>query len=176
MSHWPGILNEEFWPFAIRHACTFHNASLRPDLGKPPHHLFIGNKAPWIMEDFCVFGSPVFVLDKKLQDGDSLAKWKAHSWLGIYVGQSLVHSGNVLVIYNPWTTHISPQFHVVFHDHFSTVTSHPSEFSDAFFERLYNNSTWFHTDTYADTNDLSSLMRVGQNLRSPKTSLKMQRK
>jgi hypothetical protein len=60
------------------------------------------------MEDFRVFGSPTFVLDKKLQDGDSLSKWKARSWIGIYVGHSLVHSGNVPVIYNPRTTHISP--------------------------------------------------------------------
>jgi hypothetical protein len=53
------------------------------------------------MEDFRVFGSPVFVLDKKLQDGDSLAKWKACSWLVVYIGHSLVHSGNFPVIYNP---------------------------------------------------------------------------
>jgi len=27
-SQWPSVLNEEFWPFAIRHACTFHNSSI----------------------------------------------------------------------------------------------------------------------------------------------------
>jgi hypothetical protein len=154
MANWPGIVNEEFWPFAIRHACTFHNASIRTDLGKSPHHLFTGNKAPWSMDDFRVFGSPVFVLDKKLQDGDSLAKWKARSWLGVYVGHSLVHSGNAPVIYNPRTTHISPQFHVVIDDNFSTVTSKPSELSADFITRLYNNSTWFHDDLYTNTSDL----------------------
>jgi hypothetical protein len=57
---------------------------------------------------FCVFGSPVYVLDKKLQDGDSPPKWKARSWIGVYDGHSLAHSGNVPVVYNHYTTHISP--------------------------------------------------------------------
>jgi hypothetical protein len=150
MANWPGVINEEFWPFAIRHACTFHNASIRSDILS----LFTGNKAPWSMEDFRVFGSPVFVLDKKLQYGDSLAKWKARSWLGIYVGHSLVHSGNVPVIYNPSTTHVSPQFHVVFDDQFSTVSSNPSDFSNEFYTKLYNNSTWFYNDVFTNTDDL----------------------
>ncbi len=75
MSRWPGIITEEFWPFAIRHACTFHNASICSDLNKSPHHLFTGVPAPWKLEDFRVFGCPVFVLDKRLQDGDTLPKW-----------------------------------------------------------------------------------------------------
>jgi hypothetical protein len=28
MANWPGIVDEEFWPFAIRHACTFHILSI----------------------------------------------------------------------------------------------------------------------------------------------------
>jgi len=48
-----------------------------------------------------VFGSPAFVLDKRLQDGDSLPKLKACSWQDVYIGPSLVHARNVPVIYNP---------------------------------------------------------------------------
>ena len=113
IAKWPGTATEEFWLFAIWHACTFHNASIRSSTGKWPHHMFTGLKAPWRLEDFRVFGSPVYVLDKCLQDGDSLAKWKACSWLGFYFGQSLVHAGNVPIIYNPIMTHVSLQFHVV---------------------------------------------------------------
>jgi hypothetical protein len=154
IANWPGVVNEEFWPFAIRHACTFHNASIRSDTGKSPHHLFTGNPAPWKMEDFRVFGSPVFVLDKKLQDGDSLSKWKARSWMGVYVGHSLAHAGNVPVIYNPQTTHITPQFHVIFDDQFSTVSTNSSELTTEHFEDLYNKSTWLHKDDFAETEDL----------------------
>jgi hypothetical protein len=62
-----GIITKEFWPFAVCHACTFHNALIRADLGKSPHHLFTGSVAPWKLEDFHVFGSPVFVLIKSFR-------------------------------------------------------------------------------------------------------------
>jgi hypothetical protein len=79
-----------------------------------------------------------------------LPKWKARSWLGVYIGHSLVHSGNVPVIYNPLTTHITPQFHSVFDDKFSTVTGSPSNLNDQLFANLYNNATWLHKDEYAE--------------------------
>ncbi len=86
MSQWLGTVNKEFWTFVVRHASTFHNASIHCDIGKSPHHMFTSLPAPWKLEDFCIFGSPAFVLDKRLQDGDSLPKWRARCWLGVYVG------------------------------------------------------------------------------------------
>jgi hypothetical protein len=153
MAHWPGVVTEEFWPFAIRHACTFHNASIRQGYHRSPHHLFTGAPAPWKMDDFRVFGCPVFVLDKRLQDGDNLQKWKARSWLGIYIGHSLQHVGNVPVIYNPITTHISPQFHVVFDDSFTTVSTQNAPLSDSFYQSLYDKSQWLYKDNFATTQD-----------------------
>jgi hypothetical protein len=41
--------------------------------------------------------------------------------MGIYVGQLPSHASNVALILNPQTGHISPQFHVVFDDNFTTV-------------------------------------------------------
>jgi hypothetical protein len=154
MTHWPGIVTEEFWPFAVRHACTFHNASIRQGATKSPHHLFTGVPAPWKIEDFRVFGCPVFVLDKRLQDGDSLPKWKSRSWLGVYIGHSLQHAGNVPVIYNPSTTHVSPQFHVVFDDKFSTVSSTPQAINNEFLKTLFKKSQWLFKDDFATQHDL----------------------
>jgi hypothetical protein len=154
MEHWPDIVTKEFWPFAVRHACTFHNASIWQDLGKSPHHLFTGNIAPWKLEDFHVFGSPAFILDKRLQDGDSLPKWKAQSWLGIYVGLFLLHSSNVPVIYNPLTMHISPQFHVVHDDQFTTISTDSSKLTDTLYSSLLQKPTWQHSDNYATIDDL----------------------
>jgi hypothetical protein len=85
-----------------------YNASICLDAGHSPHHMFIGSIAPWPLEGFRVFGLPVYALDKRLQDGDSLPKWRARSWLGVYMGQSLGHAGNVPIINNPITMHISP--------------------------------------------------------------------
>ncbi len=41
--------------------------------------------------------------------------------MGIYVDGSPSHASNVALILNPRTEHISPQFHVVFDDDFTTV-------------------------------------------------------
>jgi hypothetical protein len=89
---WPGVVTEEFWPFAFRRACTFHNVSIHSDLNKTPRHLFTGIPAQWKLDDFRVFGCPVFILDKHLQDSDTFPKWRSRSWLGMYVGQSLQHA------------------------------------------------------------------------------------
>jgi hypothetical protein len=104
--------------------------------------MFTGQVAPWHLENFRVFGSPVYVLDKRLQDGDSLAKWKARSWLGVYIGHSLVHAGNVPVVYNPTTTHISPQYHVVFDDQFTSVGKSAISIPDDFFSKLFTSASW----------------------------------
>jgi hypothetical protein len=76
MAKWPTTITEEFWPFALFHACTFHNASIRHESGLSPHRMFTGEDAPWRVEHFHVFGSLVFVLhkQKQLQYGDSLPK------------------------------------------------------------------------------------------------------
>jgi hypothetical protein len=82
MANWPGVVTKEFWPFALWHACTFHNASICPDVQLSRHTLFTGTVTPWNLKDFRVFGCPVFVLDKQLQDGDSLGKWKILQLVG----------------------------------------------------------------------------------------------
>jgi hypothetical protein len=116
--------------------------------------MFTGEEAPWKMEHFCIFGSPVFVLAKKLQDGDLFLKWKAQSWLGVYVGHSLQHEGNIPVVYSPATTHISPQFHVAYDNQFMTVASTSRLFLDDFYNKLFHMAKWQHTDAYAETSDL----------------------
>jgi len=145
MASWPTTVTEEFWTFVVHYACTFHNALIRVDTERSPHHMFTGSLAPWKLQDFRVFGSPAYVLDKCLQDGDSLRKWKARSWLGVYVGVSLIHAGNVPVIYNPITTHVSPQFHVVHDDKFTSALRPMSTLSDNYFEQLYKKAQWLYT-------------------------------
>ncbi len=146
MAQWPTVVNKEFWPFAICHACTFHNELVHPDLNKSPHHLFTGSPALWKLDDFHVFGCPVFIQDKRLQDGDSLPKWKACSWLGVYIGHSLQHAGNVPVVYNPLTTHISPQFHVIYDDQISTNNGDPATLTESLFQSLHDKSEWMYTN------------------------------
>ena len=65
----------------------------------------------------------MYILDARLQSagGPGPPKWEPRARLGIYVGHSPHHSGSVALVLNPKTGLISPQFHVVFDDNFSTV-------------------------------------------------------
>jgi hypothetical protein len=48
-------------------------------------------------------------------------KWDPCSRLGIFVRHSPSHAGSVVLVFNPRIGHVSPQFHVVFDDTFSTI-------------------------------------------------------
>ena len=65
-----------------------------------------------------VWGCPVYVLDPALQDGK---KWKPRSRRGMYLGISPSHSSTVGRILNLHTGFVSPQYHVVYDDLYSTV-------------------------------------------------------
>jgi hypothetical protein len=124
MAKWPDVISEDMWTFALRHAINFHNSSYRKDKTTTPYELFTGQEPPWNLKDFHVFGSPTYVLQKELQDGTSYSKWKPRAWQGVYIGNSACHSSAIPLIYNSKTTHISPQFHVLFDEHFPTATNH----------------------------------------------------
>ena len=65
--------------------------------------------------NFHTWGCPIFVLDSRLQSSMSkIPKWEPRSRIGIYVGQSPCHAGNVALVLNPKTGHVSPQYHVFF--------------------------------------------------------------
>ena len=70
------------------------------------------------------FGCPVYVLKDGLQTaGSQIPKWDPRARLGIYLGHSPCHAGSIALVMNPRTLHVSPQFHVVYDDDFTTVPS-----------------------------------------------------
>jgi hypothetical protein len=68
-----------------------------------------------------VWGSPVFVLDPALQCGKKIPKWNPRSRLGMYLGNSPVHSSTVARVLNLRIGYITTQYHTVHDDLFSTV-------------------------------------------------------
>jgi hypothetical protein len=72
-----------------------------------------------------VFGCPVYVLDPALQDGKKIPKWDPCACLGLFLGFSDLHSSQVPMVLNVTTGKVSPQFHVIFDNKFSTVHSLP---------------------------------------------------
>jgi hypothetical protein len=123
MAKWPEAITEDMWPFSIRHMVHFHNASIHQDKQFSQHYLFTGEEPPWRLQDFRLFGCLTYVLHKRLQDGDAFSKWKARSWLGVCIGPSSCHASNITLIYNPATTHVSLQFHVVYDEGFTSITN-----------------------------------------------------
>jgi hypothetical protein len=129
------------------------------------------------------FGSPCFGLDSHLQSGVGGApKWDPQSHLGIYVGHSPSHAGSVVLVLNPWTGHVSLQFHEVFDDHFTTVPymeknevpphwSHLVEKSrEKVTEEHYDLAkTWLFPD--AELGDISMLERNPNVLHNPNGAL-----
>ena len=117
------MIKADLWPFAVALADWNHNHfRIRTD-GLTTMEFLTGTH-----DGFCdklhhlhPFGCPVFVLASPLQDGNKIPRWDSRIYIGAYVGRSPRHAGNVALILNPATGHVSPQFHVVFDDSFSTI-------------------------------------------------------
>jgi hypothetical protein len=153
---WPAKHDIELWPFALDHAVYVWN-NLPSNDGFTPIEKWTGVKNvnnnhirrmhPW--------GCPAYVLDPKLQDGKKLPKWSPRSRQGKFVGYSKIHASNVGLILNPMTGRISPQYHVLFDDFFTTVRS-VDDTRDPVFEDIDWNRMiqLLGTDTYFEEADV----------------------
>ncbi len=88
-----------------------------------------------------VFGCPVYVLDPKLQGTSMLPKFSPWSRRGVFDGFLDRHSSTVPLVLNLSMLSITPQFHVVFDDWFSSVSSILScIFRFLFRKKIFGNS------------------------------------
>jgi hypothetical protein len=121
MLSWPDIIQENLWPFAMQLAVDLHNST--PTLsGLTPEEIFTGVKGRNRLQDFHTFGCPIFVLDPSLQQGHKIPRWKPRSRVGVYLGMSPNHASNIPLVLSTTTGLVSPQFHVVYDDSFTTTT------------------------------------------------------
>ena len=75
-----------------------------------------------------------------------IPKWDPRARVGVYLGHSPCHAGNVALILNLQTGHISPQFHVTFDEGFSTVESLRADTEPDNWENLVLNHSESATD------------------------------
>jgi hypothetical protein len=123
MRYWPEYVTQMMWPFAAMCAQErMNNLHINLD-GESPDMRFSNVKAVNVqLKHYHTFGCPVYILDSRLQTNPKgVPKWEPRSRLGIYVGHSPVHAGSVALVLNPKTGLVSPQFHVVYDDNFTTV-------------------------------------------------------
>ena len=110
-------------PFALKHACNIRNR-VRSTNRKTLEALFACTKklSSANLDHFHPFGCPIYVLDAILQGTVSkLPWWSPGSRVGMYLGHSPHHAGNVALVLSLTTGLVSPQCHVIFDNDFSTV-------------------------------------------------------
>ena len=147
VSVWPEALTVSLWPYALYHATDRHNRLHMDKFGYTPLERFARTRCPIRPEIFHTWGSPIFILDSRNQSGTCLVpKWEPRSRLGIYLGFSPCHSRDVALVMSPTTGNISPQYHVVFDDEFSTLPFLRQQRQPPHWSTLVNQSRYLATD------------------------------
>lgn len=123
---WPTAISANLWPYAYRHANNVFNhlpSDQDPERkGRSPYQRISGSEVDLNPKHWMPFGCPTYALDSKLQEGKHLNKWKERSRVGVYLGLSPNHARNVALVLSLQTGLASPQFHVVFDQHFRTMS------------------------------------------------------
>jgi hypothetical protein len=121
---WPEVVDASLWPMALSHATYLWNITPRRESGLAPLEIFSGSKFQYpVVQKQHVWGCPTYVLDPRLQDGKKIPKWQPRSCRGMFLGYSKHHATNVGCVLNMKTKSITPQFHVVYDDWFSTIAA-----------------------------------------------------
>jgi hypothetical protein len=121
--HWKDGVDTSLWPMDVQYAVHVYNHT-PGDNAICPADIYTGGTVPrHRLRDIHVWGSPVYVLDPKLQQGQKLPRWQPRSRRGMFLGLSQEHSSEVPQVLNLSTGQITNQYHVVFDDLFTTVPS-----------------------------------------------------
>ena len=108
------MIDEMFLPFAIKAVAEMQN-SLQVDLTvQTPESILHGVEIEDIpVKYYHTLFCPTYVLDARLQNsgGAGPPKWEPRSWIGVYLGHSPFHAGNLALMWNPTTVRVSPQYH-----------------------------------------------------------------
>jgi hypothetical protein len=119
--HWPDQYDTRLWPLALDYAAWLYNHTPKRN-GLAPIEIFCGTRTGCdYLRRAKVFGAPVYILDPKLQNGKKLPKWQPRSRRGQFLGFSPNHSSSVGLIRHLTTNSITPQFHYVIDQKFTTV-------------------------------------------------------
>ena len=143
----PDNIDATSWPFALNHACHIWNEVPKEGSFSPSQILrkSFSRYALQIIKSLRVWGCPVYILDYRMARGKNLPKWEPKSRRGVYLGSSPAHVSNVLLLLTLKTGHVTPQYHVVFDDCFSTVESGGSDDGNA---ELWQNLFFYSQSTF----------------------------
>ena len=145
--YWPEMISPLLWPYALKAAEYKHNHLRLDNNGKSRMQKFFNSDVSSNIKLQHTFGCPVYVLESAQQNSVAgLPKWEPRCRIGIYLGHSPCHAGSVALILNPRTLHVSPQFHIVFDDEFTTVPFMRNEDEPPHWAKLVKESSELATD------------------------------
>jgi len=120
--NWPNMITTLLWPYALSSAIYTYNNYKISKQNSTPSQIFSSHTSTHIppLQQQHTWGCPVYVLENLAQT-KMVSKWEPRSRLGVYLGHSPHHAGSVALVLNIKTLFVSPQFHVVYDDQFSTL-------------------------------------------------------
>ncbi len=124
MRMWPEMVDQMFSPFAIKAAAERMNSlHIDTDNHTPESKFYCVNIENILVKTLYTMFCPCYVLDSRLHNVGSIGppKWEPRSNIRVYLRHSPFHARSVALVYNPSNGHVSPQYHVVFDDEFTTV-------------------------------------------------------
>jgi hypothetical protein len=155
--HWPDVADPVLWPLAVQHAVFLHNLLPNPSNGLSPYECFTKTKIPTRRyQDLHPWGCPTYVLDSKIADGKKIPRWMPRSKRQVFVGFSPLHASSIPLVLNLETGAITPQFHVMFDDAFSSVSTSEDQlpdFNSAAWYKLFGDSEFQYVLDDADVDD-----------------------
>ena len=145
---WPETADSSLWPMAVDYAVYLFNHVPNPVTGISPVEL--STRTALQHKDYHhlhVWGCPAYVLDPTLQGGKKLPKWQPRSRRAVFLGLSKKHAASIPLVLNLNSLCISPQFHVIFDDWFTTVASSlETEESPDWWDDLFDSKFQYHFD------------------------------
>ena len=128
---WPKTVKTLLWPMAMKHAEYIVNRVPRLNNVCALDVVMKTVVPRHSLQQLHVWGAPCYVLEPKLQDGHKIPKFDPRSRRGLHLGWSPKHAATVPFVLNLSTGHVSPQFHVVFDDWFTTVNTEDKDDEDS---------------------------------------------
>ena len=139
---WKEAVSSLLWPFAVKAFERTRNVYRLDDANLSPNERASRTKSKMDVRNEHTLFCPVYVLNAKLQGSiKGLPKWDPRSQTGVYVGMSPNHASSVALVLNLATGHVTPQYHVVFDDDFSTVQYLRTGERPPFWEELVRDNT-----------------------------------
>ena len=116
------VIQASLWPYALLAETKYHNELSLDESGKSPLDKFTDTEAEIRCEDFHIWGYPMSILAEENQSGiTGTPKWEPRARAEVYLGHSPSNAANMALLLNLKTGHVSPQYHIVDDDEFSTV-------------------------------------------------------